>query len=139
MAPVQGHHVESLPWPWEEDNLKSSSQLNTSTTIIKVKKSSNSDIVVFLCTAHAGEIHIQAHHRTVVCTRSQSKYSWLVCLRIIYNGPSSRPHQIAFYDMQGEGCRLLPRSSMGTLLLYLRPEAGYTLPLSGVRLAWKKS
>ena len=34
-------------------------------------------------------------------------------------------HQVAFY-MQGEGCLLLPRSSTGTILLELRPEAGYT-------------
>ena len=46
-------------------------------------------------------------------------------LRII-NRPQSKPHQFAFYDMWGEGCLLLPRSSMGTFLLDLRPEAGYT-------------
>ena len=38
----------------------------------------------------------------------------------LYNGPPSRPHQFAFYDMQGEGCLLLPRSSTGTVLLDLR-------------------
>ena len=50
----------------------------------------------------------------------------LICLRIIYNRPPSRPHQVAFYDMQGEGCLLLPISSMGALLLDLRPKAGFT-------------
>ena len=49
----------------------------------------------------------------------------LFCLRIIYNRPPSRPHQVAFYDMQGEECLILPRSSTGTLLLDLHPE-GYT-------------
>ena len=49
----------------------------------------------------------------------------LIGLRII-NRPQSKPHQFAFYDMWGEGCLLLPRSSRGTLLLDLRPEAGYT-------------
>ena len=39
----------------------------------------------------------------------------LIILRIIYKGPHSMPHQVAFYDMQGDGCLLLPRSSMGTL------------------------
>ena len=50
----------------------------------------------------------------------------LIGLRIIYNRPPCRPHQVAFYDMQGEGCLLLPRSSMGTLLQDLRPEPGFT-------------
>ena len=36
--------------------------------------------------------------------------------RIIYNTPPSRPHLFACYNMQGEGCLLLPRSSMGTPL-----------------------
>ena len=36
--------------------------------------------------------------------------------RIIYIGPPSRPNFVAFYDMQGEGCLLLPRSSTSTLL-----------------------
>ena len=49
----------------------------------------------------------------------------LIGLRII-NRPQSKPHQFAFYDMWGEGCLLLPISSMGTFLLDLRPEAGYT-------------
>ena len=35
------------------------------------------------------------------------------------------PHQVDFYDMQAEGRLLLPRSSIGTLLLDLRPEAQY--------------
>ena len=48
------------------------------------------------------------------------------CLRIMYNMPHSRPHPVAFYYMQGEGCLLLPISSTGTYLLDLRPEAGYT-------------
>ena len=35
-------------------------------------------------------------------------------------------HQVAFYNMQGEGCLLLPRSSIFTLLLEFRPEAEHT-------------
>ena len=42
--------------------------------------------------------------------------------RKIYNRPLSRPHLDAFYDIQGEGSPLLPRSSMGTL----HPEARHT-------------
>ena len=40
--------------------------------------------------------------------------------------------------MQGEGCLLLPRSSMGTLLLDLRAEAGYTFdPFGSTNLLQK--
>ena len=31
---------------------------------------------------------------------------------IIYNWPPSIPYLMAFYDMQGEGCLVLPRSSI---------------------------
>ena len=41
--------------------------------------------------------------------------------RIIYNWPPSRPHLIAFYDMQGEGCLSFPLH--GTLLL--RPPSRF--------------
>ena len=36
------------------------------------------------------------------------------------------PHLVAFYNMLGEGCQLLPRSSTGSRLLDLRPEADDT-------------
>ena len=52
--------------------------------------------------------------------------------RIIYNAPPSRPHQVAFYDIQSEGHLLLPRSSMGTILLDLRPKAEHTFVPFGV-------
>ena len=74
------------------------------------------------------KIHTQGAPPTtglMVVLRPQFKDSLAGRQRIIYNWPPSRNHLIAFYDMQGEGCLLLPRSSMGTLLLDLRPEAGF--------------
>ena len=38
---------------------------------------------------------------------------------------TSRPHKVVFYDMPGEGCLPLPRSST-VHLLDLHPEAGHT-------------
>ena len=54
--------------------------------------------------------------------------------RLLYEDPvqglgsfiTDHPPGPPSHDMQGEGCLLLPRSSIGTLLLDLRPEAGYT-------------
>ena len=66
------------------------------------------------------EIHTQVHHFPQDCWLYETPV-W-----IIYNGPPSRPHQVAFYDMQGEGRLLLPSSSMGTLLLDLYREARST-------------
>ena len=67
------------------------------------------------------------YHRTVGCIEIPSSRTLLPFMpgthRIIYNWPPSRPHLVAFYDIWGEGCLLLPRSSMGTLLLDLCPEA----------------
>ena len=54
----------------------------------------------------------------------------LFCLRIIYNRSPSRSH----HDMQGEGSLLLPRTSTGTPLLDLRPEAGYTFAPFGIQI-----
>ena len=51
--------------------------------------------------------------------------------RIIYNGPPARRHLVTLYDMQGEGCLLLPRSSTGTLLLDPRPEVEHNFATSG--------
>ena len=84
------------------------------------------------------EIHTHGHRLWYHC--------WLYWLRIkvslpfschwgrisLYNGPPSKPHVAAFYDMQAEGCLLLPISS--TILFYidLRPEAGSVfLPSKG--------
>ena len=59
---------------------------------------------------------------------------------IIYNGSPSRPHSIAFYDRQGEGCLLLPRSSTGTHVH--RPPSRSRIDLYGtkknlqVRIDW---
>ena len=64
------------------------------------------------------------YHSTVVCRRFRSKYSSLFGFRIIYNGPSSRPHQVAFYAMHGEGCLLLPRSSAVQKQRILLPLSG---------------
>ena len=48
------------------------------------------------------------------------------------------PHQVDFYEVQGEWCLLLPRSSTGTLLLDLRPEARYTFcPFRELLLIWQ--
>ena len=64
-----------------------------------------------------------ASHRIVgfIETHGQSKDSLPLSgrQRITYNGSFSRPHLVALYDMQGEGCLLLPRSSTGALLLDL--------------------
>ena len=63
-------------------------------------------------------------YRTVGCAKPPVQGLVLFCLpsfmpgrhRIINNGPPSRPHQVTCYDMKGEGCILLPRSSTGSLL-----------------------
>ena len=47
--------------------------------------------------------------------------------RIIDNAPPPGP----FYDMHDKGGLLLPTYSTRTLLLDIRPAAGYTLPKSG--------
>ena len=73
------------------------------------------------------------HHGTVG-GRETPVQGLLLCLRIIYIIPPSRParpHQVAFYDMQGEGCLLFPRCPTVTLLLDIRPEAGYTFATFG--------
>ena len=44
----------------------------------------------------------------------------------IINGPPSKPHLVVFYDMQGEGRLLLPRSSTVPFYIDLRPKDGYT-------------
>ena len=65
----------------------------------------------------------QLYHDLELHTRKQAGLllqGLMIGLRIICNRPPYRPHQVAFYDMQGEGYLLLPRSSMGTLLLDLR-------------------
>ena len=70
--------------------------------------------------------------------RETSVQGLLFCLRIIYNMPPSRAHPVDFYDMQGEWCLLLPRSSTGTLLLDLRPETWYTFcPFRELLLIWQ--
>ena len=52
-------------------------------------------------------------------------------LRIIYNGPHSRPHQVAFYNMQDKGGLLLIRFSTVILLLDLRPEVEHNFARFG--------
>ena len=66
------------------------------------------------------EIHTQVLrlHRTVGCiepsrTIKPIKHGWQ---RIIYNGPSSRPQLVTFYDMHDKGHLLLLISSTGTPL-----------------------
>ena len=62
--------------------------------------------------------------------------------RIIYKGSPSRPHQVAFYDMQGEGRLLLLRSSTGTLLrrsFFHSPAYLQAKPYMCVFLAQKKN
>ena len=77
------------------------------------------------------------YHETVD-GRDTSVQGPLFCLRIIYNIPPSRPHQVDFYEMQGEWCLLLPRSSTGTLLLDLRSEARYSFcPFRELLLIWQ--
>ena len=68
-------------------------------------------------------IHMRTTYHGTVDGREIPVQGLLLCLRIMYN----RPHQVDFYDMQGEGCTciLLARSSTGTHLLDLHSEAGY--------------
>ena len=60
----------------------------------------------------------------LVAWRPQSNNSF--CLRIIYNGPPSRPHHVTFYDMRGEGRLLLPRSWMALEKLVWTSRYCYT-------------
>ena len=71
-----------------------------------------------------GEISTQAYH----LQRDGLLYKMPVQVPLFCWGPFI---MVTFYDMSDERFLLLPISSMGTLLLDLRSEAGYTLPLSG--------
>ena len=57
------------------------------------------------------ELGSQLCHDWELHTRKQAGLllqGLLIGLRIIYNWPPSRPHQVAFYDMQGEGVYYYP-------------------------------
>ena len=70
-----------------------------------------------------------AYYMTVGCIDTQSKETLpLSCgggRGSLMDHPPS-PHLVAFYDMQGEGRLLLPRSSTVPFYIDLRPKDGYT-------------
>ena len=71
-------------------------------------------------TYHTQEYHLPhpggtTYHRTVGCVKSMDSLAPFMLgeAMIIYNRPPSSWPRLPFYDMQGEGGRLLPRSSTG--------------------------
>ena len=70
-----------------------------------------------------------AYYMTVGFIDTQSKETLpLLCRggQGIINGPPSKPHVAALYDMQDEGRLLLPRSSTVPFYIDLRPKDGCT-------------
>ena len=66
------------------------------------------------------------YYMTVGCIDTQSKDPFMPGRQRIINGPPSKSHLVAFYDMQGEGRLLLPRSSTVPFYIDLRPKDGCT-------------
>ena len=65
-------------------------------------------------------------YRGTVDGRETPVQGLLFCLRMIYNGPPSRPHHIACYAMQGDGYLLLPRSIIHGYNFTRPPSRGRT-------------
>ena len=66
-----------------------------------------------------------AYYMTVGCIDTQSKETLPLSWRG-GRGPPSKPRLVAFYDMQGEGRLVLPRSSTVPFYIDLRPKDGCT-------------